>query len=82
MSMNSILFQPGLSMPAFLKQFGTEAQCEAELEQVRWPQGFVCLCCTHTGYSVFKTGSHKTFQCQRCRHRSLRELSSKAPSCR
>jgi hypothetical protein len=31
MSMNRIQFQPGLSMPEFLKQFSTEAQCEAEL---------------------------------------------------
>jgi hypothetical protein len=30
MSMNRIQFQPGLSMPEFLKQFGTEAQCEAD----------------------------------------------------
>ena len=33
MSMNRIQFQPGLSMPEFLKQFGPEAQCEAELQQ-------------------------------------------------
>jgi hypothetical protein len=29
MPMNRIQFQPGLSMPEFLKDFGTEAQCEA-----------------------------------------------------
>ena len=70
MSMNRIQFQPGLSMPEFLKQFGTEVQCESELEQARWPQGFVCTCCTHTGHSVFIVGSHKTFQCQACRHQT------------
>ncbi len=70
MSMNRIQFQAGLSMPEFLKQFSTEAQCEAELEQARWPQGFVCPCCAHTGHSVFKVGSHKTFQCQDCRHQT------------
>ena len=70
MSMNRIQFQPGLSMPEFLKQFGTEVQCESELEQARWPQGFVCPCCTHTGHSVFIVGSHKTFQCQACRHQT------------
>lgn len=37
MSMNRIQIQPGLSMPEFLKQFGTEVQCESELEQARWP---------------------------------------------
>src|SRR5450759_4811240 len=70
MSMNRIQFQPGLSMPEFLKQFGTEVQCESELEQARWPQGFVCRCCGHTGHSVFIVGSHKTFQCQVCRHQT------------
>lgn len=70
MPMNRIQFQPGLSMPEFLKGFGTEAQCEAELEQARWPRGFVCPCCTHTGYSVFKVGSHNMFQCQACRHQT------------
>jgi hypothetical protein len=43
MSMNRIQFQPGLSMSEFLKQFGTEEQCKAELEQTRWPQGFALL---------------------------------------
>lgn len=36
MAMNRIQFQPGLSMPEFFGQFGTEAQCEAALEAVRW----------------------------------------------
>jgi transposase-like protein len=70
MSMNRIQLQPGLSMPEFLKQFGTEVQCESELEQARWPQGFVCPCCTHTCHSVFKVGSHKMFQCKACRHQT------------
>ena len=68
MSMNRINFQAGLSMPEFLKQFNIEAQCEAELEQARWPHGFVCTCCAHTGHSMFKVGSHKMFQCQVCRY--------------
>jgi hypothetical protein len=41
MPMNRVQFQPGLSMPEFLRQFGTEAQCEAALEQARWPEGFL-----------------------------------------
>lgn len=32
MKMNRIQFQPGLSLPAFLRQFGTEVQCESALE--------------------------------------------------
>ena len=33
MTMNQIQFQPGVSMPEFIKKFATEEQCEAELEQ-------------------------------------------------
>lgn len=70
MSMNRIQFQPGLSMPEFLKQFGTEAQCAAELEQARWPQGFRCPRCGEAAHSVLQGGSRKTFQCQACRHQT------------
>lgn len=52
MSMNRIQFQPGLSMPEFLKQFGTEAQCAAALEKMRWPQGFHCPRCGEAAHSV------------------------------
>lgn len=31
MARNPIQFQPGLSLPAFLEQYGTEEQCRATL---------------------------------------------------
>ena len=37
MAMDRIQFQPGLSMPEFLNDYGTEAQCEQALEAARWP---------------------------------------------
>jgi transposase-like protein len=67
MAMNQIQFQAGLSLPAFLAQFGTEAQCEDSLEQSRWPQGFRCPGCGHAEHYVLKSGGRKTFQCQSCR---------------
>lgn len=70
MPMNRIQFQSGLSLPDFLRQFGAEAQCESELKQARWPQGFVCPYCGHTEASVFRVGSHPTFQCKGCRHQT------------
>jgi transposase-like protein len=70
MSINRIQFQTGMSMPEFLKQFGSEEQCEVALEQSRWPQGFVCPCCGETGCSLFIVGSHKMFQCRACRHQT------------
>ena len=41
MATNRVQFQPGLSLPAFLAQYGTEAACEHVLMQARWPEGFV-----------------------------------------
>ena len=41
MAMNRIQFQPGLSMPEFLKHFGTESQCAAALEHA--PQVKECM---------------------------------------
>jgi len=67
MAMNRIQFQPGLSLPAFLTQFGTEAQCESALEIARWPTGFVCPECGQLDHYVLKGGGHKTFQCRGCR---------------
>ena len=67
MAMNQIQFQAGLSLPAFLAQFGTEAQCEDSLEQSRWAQGFRCPGCGHAEHYVLKSGGRKTFQCQSCR---------------
>ena len=67
MPMNRVQFQPGLSMPAFLGQFGTEEQCEAALERVRWPQGFGCPHCGETHHYVLRVGARKVFQCGACR---------------
>ena len=67
MAMNGIPFQAGLSLPSFLKQYGTEAQCEAALESVRWHQGFCCPACGEAGHYVLKGRKHKTFQCKDCR---------------
>jgi transposase-like protein len=65
--MNRVQFQPGLSMPAFLRQFGAEEQCEAALERVRWPQGFRCPHCGETHHYVLRVGARKVFQCGACR---------------
>jgi len=67
MAMNAIQFQPGLSLPAFLAQFGTEAQCAAALELARWPQGFRCPQCGAAEHYLLKSGAHKTYQCKTCR---------------
>lgn len=70
MPMNRIQFQPGLSMPEFLKDYGTEAQCEQALEAVRWPNGFCCPRCGHAAHYVLRDGVRKVFQCSACRHQA------------
>src|SRR5215203_149078 len=35
----------GLSEPEFQAAYGTEEQCRAAVEELRWPTGFVCPIC-------------------------------------
>ena len=65
--MNRIQFQPGMSLNTFLEHYGTEGQCMAALECMRWPTGFVCPCCHTTQHCVVWHGQVKTFQCSACR---------------
>ena len=59
--MNRVQFQPGLSLPEFHAQFGTDGQCADALEASRWPE------CGDADYYLLKGGKHKTFQCKCCR---------------
>ena len=70
MAMNRIQFQPGLSMPGFLKDYGTEAQCEQALEAARWPDGFRCPHCGQAAHYVLRDSARKVFQCNACRHQA------------
>ncbi len=70
MAMNRIQFQPGLSMPAFLRSFGSESQCEQALEAARWPQGFRCPRCAGADHYVLRDAARKVFQCHACRHQA------------
>ena len=70
MAKNRIQFQAGLSMPDFLKDYGTEAQCELALEVARWPDGFRCPRCAAGAHYVLRDGKRKVFQCNACRHQA------------
>ena len=63
MAKNQVQFQRGLSLPRFLKQYGTEEQCRDALFQWRWPEGFVCPECEHTGYC--EIAGRNLYQCYR-----------------
>lgn len=70
MGMNRVQMQAGLSMPEFLKQYGTEAQCEAVVMAMRWPQGYRCPICSGDRYATVRVGHRRLWQCHRCRHQT------------
>lgn len=67
MKLNRIQMQPGMSLNQFLTEYGTEHQCEAVLEQSRWPQGFQCPDCMAKDHFSYLRGRVKVFQCRACR---------------
>ena len=53
-------------MAEFLNRYGSEAQCEAALEAMRWPDGFRCPACGHEGHTLFYRDGLKYWQCRAC----------------
>jgi transposase-like protein len=70
MAQNRIQFQPGMSTPEFIAQYGTEEQCAAALELARWPDGFRCPRCGSATHGVIQGERAKRFQCKACRHQT------------
>ena len=48
--------------------FATEEACHAYLEQLRWPDGFVCPKCGNAGPAY--RASRTRLMCKDCRHQS------------
>lgn len=69
-AMNLVQFQAGMSVTQFMELYGTQAQCEAALEKIRWRDGFVCPMCARNEHYVVWHGKAKTFQCQACRYQT------------
>ena len=67
MAMNSIQFQPGMSLSELFEQYETESQCEQALEHARWPEGFHCPRCGADQHSYFYVKNTKYWQCRTCR---------------
>ena len=65
MARNKVQFQKGLSLADFLSTYGDEENCYQSLFKFRWPSGFNCPKCGHSGHC--KIGSRKVLQCYRCR---------------
>ncbi len=64
MPKNKVQFQRGMGLREFMDKYGTVEQCEQALYAWRWPNGFVCPECGHTGYCALK--SRRLFQCNAC----------------
>jgi hypothetical protein len=43
MAQNSVQLQKGLSITAFLEDYGTEEQCHDALVKMKWPEGLFAL---------------------------------------
>lgn len=68
MRKNQVQFQRGTSLHEFMVRYGTSEQCERALFCWRWPRGFVCPECGHSGHCPLK--SRRLFQCNGCARQS------------
>ena len=68
MARNRVQFQKGLSLSAFLDQYGDEPACYRALYQLRWPNGFRCPACGHDRHCQLRT--RPLLQCNRCHHQT------------
>jgi transposase-like protein len=59
-----------MSLSELIERYGTEAQCEQALEQLRWPEGFVCPECGGREHSRFVADGRQYWQCSTCRTQS------------
>lgn len=70
MAMNRIQFQHGMSLPEFLRGFGTEAACAQAVMAARWPNGFECPKCGDEAHCVISVNFRPLFQCNGCRRQT------------
>jgi transposase-like protein len=70
MPTNRIQFQPGLSLASFFQRYGTRAQCQQALFEMRWPSGFVCPKCASSEHSRHERGTRLLLQCSSCRRQT------------
>ena len=70
MAMNRIQFQHGMSLPEFLRGFGTEAACAQAVMAARWPNGFACPRCGEEAHCVISVNFRPLFQCNECRRQT------------
>lgn len=60
--------QEKISFKEFCERFNTEEICREYLIKLRWPQGFVCPKCGHSGGYFIKTRNE--YQCKHCKQQT------------
>ncbi len=70
MAINPVQFQKGLSLGQFMRDYGTDEQCEKALEKARWPSGFKCPRCQHAYAYEFQRKCNRYWRCKACRYQS------------
>ena len=70
MGINKVQFQKGLSIAAFMDQYGTEEQCHAALVASRWATGFICPSCECSRHCTFVRKGLQYWQCSACREQT------------
>ena len=70
MAINKVQFQRGMSLPEFLRAYGTEGACESALFTARWPTGFECPGCLGRSFSTFQRDGRTLWQCKGCRRQT------------
>lgn len=70
MAINEIQFQKGLSLAKFMKDYGTEEQCEDALVTARWRHGYECPRCAHKLAYEFKRSGNRYWQCKGCKYQT------------
>jgi len=64
MPKNKVQFQKGISIHRFIEKYGTEIQCQKQLFNMRWPNGYRCPYCGYDKYCQLK--SRALYQCNKC----------------
>jgi DNA-directed RNA polymerase subunit RPC12/RpoP len=69
MSQNKVQFQRGMSLEAFLAEYGTEEQCIQSLFKMRFPKGYECGECGRKEYKIERKG--RMLSCSYCYYRTF-----------
>ncbi|MCP4253776.1 MAG: IS1595 family transposase [Candidatus Scalindua sp.] len=68
MAKNKVQFQKGISIHRFMLKYGSEEQCQKQLFNMRWRNGYQCPKCGKDKYCQLK--SRSLYQCNHCRHQT------------